>query len=320
MKGIKWFFCFLLFPCALSAQEDTLTLKWLKDPGVFYLQWDTGYYYTEYNYGGWFERVALGQTQSPTGLSFFQYMDWDLGLAYNVREWLQGEVFAHGSYFARSGDGSRSHKSSFSIYRLGGALRSQQKGGGGSTGFGFIEEFSFSFPVRQLKAGAFRPVADPLSMHFTPSLWAYLSFYEVFYPFVHLGFKVRTRALSALLQFKAGLTLRLGLSELGTYVYGFYSALKGKDLSQKGHLDLLVKLNGGSLKFASQDPGVVGGLAYIKWYFPYFTLRMAGDMDFNGTSYAKGYRFSLSLTFQQGKLKDLESLFETSPELPLIEQ
>ncbi len=280
--------------------EDSPTPPFSRGKNAFHTEIHTGYYYTESNYTQSFksrqlrDELELSEGDAP----FFQYMNMEAGLGYTVAKWLSAEIFATGFWFAQSGDGSQLRFSGTQLKRGGGALRSEQSL---PAGFGFIPEFSFSVPFLSLNRQTQTPITDDGSLHFTPSLWIYAVIEDLFYPFVYTGFKIRTKGLSSLLQWKAGLMLKADIAELGFYTYGFWSLTRDRSSGQSGdRTRLLKRVNAGSLRFFSSNPGAIGFTGFLGWNFPYVSLRLSGDMDINGTHYSKGYSFLASLIFQLG--------------------
>ncbi|MDE0119989.1 MAG: hypothetical protein OXM55_08300 [Bdellovibrionales bacterium] len=304
---------FLIFtPLSLKAQEDSLTLPLSRGGGVFHTELNTGYYYTESNYTQRFTSQALRQVlglKSDSPSPFFQYMNMELSLGYSLTNWFEVEVFSSGFWFAQSGNGENLRFSGPQIKRAGLAFRSQQSI---IKAFGFIPEFSFSFPFFAIKTHTEKPITDDGSLHFTPSLWIYGAIGEVFYPFIYGGLKIRTLALSSLLQWKAGVMLKSNIAEIGFYSYGFWSVIRDKSSAVLGdRANLLKRTNAGSLRFFSANPGLIGFTGWLGWHFPYVTLRLSGDMDINGTNYSRGYTFLASVIIALGghKKKKMDEIF-----------
>ena len=312
-KYIGFVVCMFL-PLEMWGVEDNQTLPLSKGRGVFYLELNTDYYYTEDNYKNFFQVQPLA-VMEKAGLAgnspFFHYMSNDLSLGYSFADWFELEGFLHGIWFAQSGDGVNIHFTPFDLYRGGGAIRSQQSFGEGV--FGLIEEFSFSHPFKNIRSSSTRPFVDDGSHHFTPALWMYASIWNVFYPFIYAGLKFRSKGLSDLFQWKLGLQFQTGIVEIGANTYGFLSAIKepAVEYINTGRDRLL---NAGSLKFGSQNPAVIGFFTWLAWRLPYVTFRLSGDMDVNGTQYAKGYAVSLSVLLNLGGEKDLSDIFQKDPE------
>lgn len=307
--------CFLCG--AVQAAEESLTFNLPKGPDFGYVQLQHEYYYTEDNYRAWFESQPLAGGRGKLPL-FFQYILWDLSLGYHFGTWLETELFVRGGWLAQSGDGTNLKTSAPNLYRGGGVLRSHQSWGQGFGG-GLVEELSVSLPFRSLKPGMFKPWPDDGSLHLNPALWLYAAFWQTFYPFGKVAFQFRNQGLSDLLKLRLGLLIRMGvMSEVGACVYGFLSAVKSAsaNLSQE---ELLSRLHAGSRKFGSLNPAVMGGLVWLKWQLPYFTLRLSGDMDINGTHYAKGYTFQLAVLWKWGAYHNLEDMFEESQNLSFPE-
>ncbi len=313
-----FFILFLVFtPFSLKAQEDSLTLPLSRGGGVFHTEFNTGYYYTESNYTQNFTSQPLRQVlglDSNASPPFFQYMNMELSLGYSLTNWFEVEVFSSGFWFAQSGNGESLRFSGPQIKRAGLAFRSQQRI---AKVFGFIPEFSFSFPFFAIKTQTEKPITDDASLHFTPSLWIYGAVGEVFYPFIYGGFKIRSQALSSILQWKAGAMLKSDIAEIGFYSYGFWSIARDKSSSVLGdRTNLLKRVNAGSLKFFSTNPGLIGFTGWLGWHFPYVTLRLSGDIDINGTNYSRGYTFLASVIIALGghKKKKVDEIFNEPTE------
>lgn len=308
VTGILLFFSSFSF-----TQPKNQTLPLSRGKNTFFMELNTGYYYTDSNYTNNFKSQSLRQT---LGLSnyrhtpFFQYMNMDLSLGYTFTDWFEIEAFSSGFWFAQSGDGNRLRFSSPQIKRAGAAFRSQQD----IDSFGFIPEFSISFPFFPVNPSfTEKPVIDDGSIHFTPGIWLYGSVSDIFYPFVYGGFKLRTKSLSSLLQWKLGAMLRSRIAEIGAYTYGFWSVVRDRSSSQVGdRFNLLKEANAGSLNFFSANPGVIGFLGWLGWRFPVVTVRLSGDIDINGTNYSKGYSFLASLIFEikTTRTKKIDSIFD----------
>ena len=303
---------FLLLPFPIQAREDSLTLPLSRGKHIFHIEFNTGYYYTEDNYIKAFQAQPLRQTLNLTGASsspFFHYMNTDFSLGYSFTDWFEIEAFCSGFWFAQSGDGSKLRFSGPKIKRGGVAFRNQQSI---VKAFGFIPEFSFSFPFFSINQHTQKPITDDGSMHFTPALWFYGAIGEMFYPFVQMGLKLRTHSLSSLLQWKAGALLKADIAEIGFYSYGFWSVIKDKSSASLGdRSNLLKQTNAGSLKFFSTNPGLIGFMGWLGWHFPYVTLRLSGDIDINGAQHSKGYTFLASLIIELGsKHKRVDEIFD----------
>ena len=301
----------------VQAREDSLTPPLSRGGKIFFTEIHTGYYYTEQNYTELFtsqplrNSLGLKKGDSPP---FFQYMNIDLSLGYAFTDWFEMEVFSSGFWFAQSGDGKNLRFTGPQIKRAGAAFRSQQITGGGF--FGLIPEFSFSIPFFAVNFQSNKPITDDGSMHFTPSIWMYGVIGEVFYPFVQTGVKLRTKSLSSLLSWKLGAMVKGNIAEIGLYSYGFWSILRDNSSSRLGDRSRLLKrVNAGSMKFFSSNPGIIGFTAWLAWHFPYVSLRLSGDMDINGTYHSKGYSFLASLIIDLGSQSRQESqeIFNESP-------
>ena len=307
----------ILTPLPLKAQEESLILPLSRGKGVFHTEFSTGYYYTEDNYTQNFTSQSLRQVlglNNDAPSPFFQYMNMDLSLGYSLTNWFELEVFSSGFWFAQSGNGENLHFSGPQIKRAGLAFRSQQSI---AKVFGFIPEFSFSFPFFTIKTHTENPITDDESLHFTPSLWMYGAIGEVFYPFIYGGVKIRSRNLSSLLQWKAGAMLKSDIAEIGFYSYGFWSVTRDKSSSLLGdRTNLLKRNNAGSLKFYSANPGLIGFTGWLGWHFPYVTLRLSGDIDINGINYSRGYTFLASVIIALGgdKKKKINEIFNEPTE------
>lgn len=301
----------LLFSLPLQAREDSLTLPLSRGKNTFHIELNTGYYYTEENYTRVFKSQSLRDTLKLTAASsspFFHYMNTELSVGYSFTNWFEVEAFSSGFWFAQSGNGNTLRFSGPKINRGGVAFRSQQSI---VKNFGFIPEFSFSFPFFLLNQRTEKPVINDGSMHFTPTLWLYGVIGEVIYPFANVGLKLRTQSLSSLLQWKVGAMLKADIAEIGFYSYGFWSVIKDKSSSLLGdRFNLLKRVNAGSLKFFSANPGLIGFMGWLGWRFPYVTLRLSGDIDINGTYHSKGYTFLASLIIELGpKRKRVDEIF-----------
>ena len=302
----------------LLAKEESRTLPLSKGRGVFYFELDTDYYYTENNYIKFFKVQPLPVVDSESVViskgSFFRYMSNRFSAGYSFLNWLELELFLRGIWFAQSSDGLNSRFGSFYTYRGGAVLRSQQRFGEGSLGGGLIQEFSTSHPFGGMNSSSFsKPFTDDRAYHFTPALWVYGSLWNVFYPFIYTGLNIRTKGLSNLLQMRLGLQFQTGMVEIGAYGYSFLSITEDSDSfgDRKG----LIQANAGSLKFGSYNPTVIGFFTWLGWNFPYISFRLSGDMDINGTQYAKGYAFSLSVLFHfGGGAGDMENIFQKDQE------
>ena len=302
----------LLVSLSPQAQEDTPTPPLSRGGGIFHTEFNTGYYYTESNYTQNFTsqplRQALGlKNNAPS--PFFQYMSMELSLGYSLTDWFEVEAFSSGFWFAQSGNGERLRFSGPQIKRAGVAFRSQQRI---AKFFGFIPEFSFSFPFFAIKPHTEKPITDDGSLHFTPAIWIYGVIGEVLYPFAYAGFKIRTQSLSSLLQWKAGAMLKSDIAEIGFYSYGFWSVVRDKSSSAFGdRITMLKRTNAGSLRFFSANPGLVGFMGWLGWHFPYVTLRLSGEMDINGMNYSRGYAFLASLILNLGgHKKKIDDIFD----------
>ena len=312
-QGFSHFFASLslFFILPALAMENSLSPPLYRGKNAFHTEIHTSYYYTDSNYTQTFKSRPLShllELSEGADEPFFQYMSMEAGLGYTVAKWLSAEIFAKGFWFAQSGDGTRLRFSNWQIQRGGGALRSEQSL---PAGFGFIPEFSFSFPFLSLNWQTQKPITDDGSLHFTPAIWLYAVIEDLIYPFVYTGFKIRTQSLSSLLKWKAGLMLKADIAELGFYSYGFWSLTRDKSSGQLGdRAQLLKRVNAGSLRFFSSNPGAIGFTGWLSWHFPYVSLRLSGDIDINGTHYSKGYSFLASLIFQLGgrgepKMRDM---------------
>lgn len=301
---LSFFSLFLLFSLPLQAREDSLTLPLSRGKNIFHIELNTGYYYTEYNYLQNFQTQSLRQTLNLTSGNsspFFQYMDSELSIGYSPTDWFEVEVFSSGFWFAQSGNGKRLRFSGPQIKRGGVSFRSHQEI---IQVFGFIPEFSFSFPFFSINKGTEKPITDDGSMRFTPSIWLYGAIGEILYPFIYGGFKFRTNSLSSLAQWKAGLMLKADIAEIGFYSYGLWSVIRDKSSSLLGdRFKLLKRTNAGSLKFFSTNPGLIGFTGWLGWHFPHVTLRLSGDIDINGAYHSKGYAFLATLIIELGSKK-----------------
>lgn len=317
--GLKYLYflslvCFFSF--SIQAREDNITPPLSHGKNTFFIEIHTGYYYTETNYTEPFKSQSLSQFLNPTGkydVPFFQYMNMDLSLGYSFTEWFELEIFSSGFWFVQSGDGKQLRFKGPQIKRIGGAFRGQQSMA--SDAFGLIPEFSFSVPFFSVNPQSNKPITDDGSLHFTPSLWMYGVIGDVFYPFLHTGLKLRTQSLSSLLLWKLGAMVKADIAEIGAYSYGFWSVIRDKSSSRLGDRSLLLKkVNAGSMKFFSSNPGLIGVTAWLAWHFPYVTLRLSGDIDLNGTHHSKGYSFLASLIMEFGSdHKAADEIFNDEP-------
>ena len=299
------FSLFLLFSLPIQARDDSLTLPLSRGKNILHIELNTGYYYTEENYGKNFQAQSLRQAlklAQNNDAPFFQYMSAELSMGYSITDWFEIEAFSSGFWYAQSGNGKTLRFSGPQIKRAGVGFRSQQNI---TQSFGFIPEFSFSFPFFSINDRVQKPITDDGSMHFTPSIWMYGVIGDILYPFAYGGFKFRTNSLSSLLQWKAGLMLKADIAEIGFYSYGFWSAIRDKSSSVLGdRFNLLKRTNAGSLKFYSANPGLIGFAGWLGWHFPHVTLRLLGDIDINGAYHSKGYTFLASLIIELGSKKE----------------
>ncbi len=303
---------------AVQAREDNLVLPLSRGGShIFFTEINTGYYYTESNYTNFNKSQSLQQVlglNNNSSAPFFHYINMDFGLGYAFTDWFEIEAFSSGFGFAQSGSGNGKDLrfSGPQINRVGMAFRSQQDVEGV---FGFIPEFSFSIPLVE-KQNLNKPVTDDGSMYFTPSIWLHGIIGGVFYPFIYTGFKWRSKSISSLLQWKAGVMLKGEMAELGINSYGFWSVIRDKSSPSRGdHVNLLKTTNAGSLKFLSTNPGLIGFMGWIAWHFPYVTLRLHGDFDITGTQYSKGYSFLASLIMEIGsKEEKVKGIFSDKPD------
>ena len=307
------------FSFYIQAIEDKVTPPLSRGEKIFFTEIHTGYYYTESNYTELFKSQSLKNFLNPTGNyspPFFQYMSMDLSLGYAITDWFEAEIFSSGFWFVQSGDGKKLRFQGPQIKRMGAAFRSQQSIA--SDSFGLIPEFSFSFPFFSVNLHSDKPITDDGSLHFTPSMWIYGSIGEIFYPFIYTGIKLRTQSLSSLLLWKLGAMVKGDIAEVGVYSYGFWSIIRDKSSSRLGDRSrLLKKVNAGSMKFFSSNPGLIGFTAWLAWHFPHVTLRLSGDSNINGTYHSKGYYFLASLIIELGSdRREADEIFDddASPE------
>ena len=313
LKHLLFLNFIFLFSFSTQARENNITPPLSRGAKVFFTEIHTGYYYTEKNYTELFKSQSLNKFLNLKGnysLPFFQYMSMDLSLGYAFTDWFEAEVFSSGFWFAQSGDGKKLRFNNPQIKRVGAAFRSQQSIALNS--FGLIPEFSFSVPFFSVNFHSDKPITDDGSLHFTPSIWMYGSISNIFYPFIHTGIKLRTQSLSSFLLWKLGAMLKGNIAEIGAYSYGFWSILRDKSSSRLGdRSQFLKKVNAGSMKFFSSNPGLIGFTAWLGWHFPYVTLRLAGDIDINGIYHSKGYSFLASLIIDLGSdQREADEIFD----------
>jgi len=295
--------CFLLAYIS-TAQALSFSTPPISHKGIWQIGLDTGYYHTEGNYSQFNQAqhlrnvLSIGNTQ---GSPFFQYMDMNFYVGYTAIKWFEIKIFTNGFWFSQSGDGNNLKFSSLYLQRAGSKLRFKTDF---SKYFGIIPEVNFSIPfvftqsIMAYQNQINQPITDEGSIHIIPGIWLYAVLADVIYPFSYVGFKFRTQALSSLVKWKAGIMFSAEMAEMGAYTYGFWTAIKDTSLfSQSDRMAFLKKVNAGSLKFLSHNPGLIGFGAWLGWNFPYFTLRLSGDIDINGTRYSKGYSFLISLIF-----------------------
>ncbi len=297
-------------PALLRADGDSLTPP-LPGQERFRLKFRTGYYYTEDNYLTRFQTEPLQQTLGGGGVSppFFHYMDAGLSLGYVPAKWLELELFATGFWFAQSGNGDRLYFSTPHIKRVGGLIRTQHLIAGV---FGFIPEILVSSPFFPINYSTESPITDDGEWHVTPSLWLYGVLFDIVHPFAYTGFKWRGHPLSSLFQWKAGLMLKADIAEIGFYSHGFWSVTKDLSSSLLGdRISLLKRVNAGSLRFFSANPGVIGARGWLAWHFPHLTLRLSGNMDLTGVSYSQGYGALVEIIIRMGKVRKtaVEAIF-----------
>ena len=312
MKFIFFILAGLVFgPAFAKAYGESLTPP-LPNQERFRLKLNTGYYYTEDNYLTRFQTEPLQKTLQLTegGAPFFHYMDAGLSLGYVPSTWLELELFSTGFWFAQSGNGNRLYFSTPQIKRIGGAIRTQHLI---ADVFGFIPELYVSYPLFPINYKSQSPITDDGEWHITPSLWFYGVLFDIVRPFVHTGFKWRSHPLSSLFQWKAGLMLKADIAEIGFYSHGFWSVIN-KDPSSSllgDRISLLKRVNAGSLRFFSANPGVIGARGWLAWHFPYLTLRLSGNMDLTGISYSKGYGALVEIIIKMGRVKKtaVEAMF-----------
>ena len=300
-KLVLFLVLWVLYPYPLSAYEDSRTPPFLTGE-QFRLKLRTNYHYTEDNFINRFQSEPLRQTLRLKGgpSPFFHFMRSAVSFGYSPFGWLATEAFLEGSWFAQSGNGTRLYFSSPKAERVGGALRGSVWVG---EIFGIIPEVSFSYPFFSINYNTQTPVTDDGVWHFTPSLWLSGVLFGIVYPFAYAGFKWRGRPLSSLFQWKAGLLLKADIAEIGLYSRGFQSVILDQSSSLIGdRVNLLKRVNAGSLRFFASNPNVIGGTGWLAWHFPYLTLRFSADMDFIGARYSKGYGVLVELIIKMGKV------------------
>ena len=302
----------LLVSPAGRAVEESLTPPFARRANVIFTEFNTGYYYTDKNYLDISTSQSLYHTlglKTDDSAPFFHYMNMDLSMGYSFASWFSAKAFFSGFWFAQSGNGKGLKFSGPQIKRAGGAFYSDQKV---ASFFGFIPEFSASFPFFAVNQHTEYPITDDGSIHITPGLWLYGVIKNTLYPFVYTGFKFRTLSLSSYMQWKAGIMFKTRIAEVGAYSYGLWSVIRDTSSSRLGDkYNLLKRTNAGSLRFYSTNPGLIGFVGWLGWHFPYVTLRLSGDIDINGTRHSKGYGFlaSLIIHFGVGK-KKVENIFD----------
>ena len=301
----------VLSPFPLGAYEDSQTPPFFQGER-FRLKMNTSYYYTEDNFIGLFQSESLRQSlQLKGGLSpFFHFMRTGLSLGYSPFSYLSLEAFLEGFWFAQSGNGTQLYFSSPEVKRVGGIVTSHHLIKGV---FGFIPRISFSYPFFSINYNTQTPITDDGVWQMTPSLWLYGVLFDVVVPFVQGGFKWRGQPLSSFFQWKAGLMLRADIAEIGLDIHGFWSITldpSSKDLGDR--VQLLKRVNAGSMRFFSANPSGIGGTGWLAWHFPFLTLRFSGDMDWAGARYSKGYGVLAEVIIKIGKIHKtrVESLFE----------
>ena len=279
------------------------------------LKLKTGYYYTESNFIGQLRSESLRQTlQLKEGAfpPFFHFMKTGFSLGFSPLSWMSVDTFLEGFWFAQSGNGQGLYFSSPAIKRIGGVFRAPYELKGV---FGLIPELSFSYPFFPIDYNTKTPVTDSGVWHFTPSLWVYGVLFDIVRPFGYVGFRWRGQPLSSRFLWKTGLLLKADIAEIGFYVRGFLSATLDQSSGIIGdRINLLKRVNAGSLRFFSANPNMIGGTGWLAWHFPYFTLRLSGNMDFMGYHYSKGYGVLAEMIVKLGKIKKtrVQTIFNRS--------
>ncbi len=302
----------LLFMClwalcwASFAREDTLILPISKRQRTFTAVLNTGYFHTKNNYEYLSQTMSLSQLLQNTGMrgqgppAIFHYINSDLSLRYSPTKWLEWELFANAFWFAQSYNGQHYLQSTPNIPRAGGTFRTYHLFY--DQILGLIPELNVSFPFFAFDDSRITPLLDDGTWHITQSLWMYWSVGASFYPFLYTGFKFRSHSLSSILQWKGGFTVESYYSSIGFASYGFWSVIKDQNtLRLSNRTSTLLRVNAGSKKFLSANPGVIGFMGWIGFHLPsHITMRVIGDMDINGTQYAKGFTIYLSMIFEMG--------------------
>ncbi len=291
----------VLFPIFGEAREDQLVLPLPRKPHTFYTELNTDYFLTKENYSYRFTVEPLGQTSIQSRRQpFFYYTSFDLSVGYSLNKQFEMDAFVRGFWFAESDNGINTSFQSPYFARGGVSLRHHQK----LHYVILVPSVNFSFPFYLINFNSQLPITQDGSLHFTPAFWLYAPIKNLFYPFGYLGFKFRTNFLSSLLRWKLGALLTISGLEVGLQFQGFWSVILDQSSSRLGDKRaLLDRVNGGSLKFFSSNPGVLNLGGWVGWRFSHFILRLMGDVDMFGQNYAKGSRVLFSVIMEIGKNK-----------------
>ena len=317
MKKITLVLLLILYtsPVFASATEDNLILPLGRQEYTPFVELNTKYYYTHSNYNEYFNSTSLSAESNTNSRSLMHYARQDLSIGYTMQHWLELELFLTGFWFAQSRStqsGIRSlsilTNSIKTIRRVGIAMRSHQKWDRDSGGF--IPEIYFSAPIYKINYNSSVPIVDDGSLHFTPSFWLYQKTLNILYPYIQLGVRLRPQPTSLFAIWKAGSMLKWNIFEWGVHCYGLWTMIKEHSNSELQRTnELLNRTNAGSLKFLSNDPGVIGFTSWVGLNLYNLSLRLSGDIDVFGKNYAKGYSAMLSIIFQIEPKRKIERLF-----------
>ena len=320
MKKSSLILIMVFYTLLVQATENSRILPIGRQENTPFIELNTGYYYTNSNYSSYFTPIPLSGAPTNTP-AFMYYVSQDLSIGYTMRHWIELELFLTGFLFAQSHNTQTNSLSVITngintLKRFGIAIRSHQKWGKDSGGF--VPELSFSAPFYKINYNSLVPILDDDSLHFTPALWFYLKSLNILYPYIQIGARLRPQPISSLVIWKAGIMLRWNIFELGIHNYGLWTMFKEKSYSTLLERNqLLSQANAGSLKFFSRNPSVTGFTGWLGLNLYNLSLRLSGDIDVAGQSYAEGYSIMLSVILQIEPKRKIERLFNDKREFKI---
>ena len=289
------------FSWKVFSKDTLVTPKWSSKKQPFSIQIQTEYFNTTSNY------KLLGEYQNLTKENFLTYVSNNLSADYSFFPWLNVEAFFNTMWASSFTDNTLRNK--FGITHSG-------------LGFSLLHRFSYFQVGLGFKGGAPLHQIYPQTNEIVLGDGAYFANYhltfayehpsKLFHIFYNTNFLYRSFGLSSILFNNIGLNFNTSVINAGLAAQFFMSALSQDTYTHSPNTrwGITDRVNGGSYKFYSVNPGALSFTGWMEWKLRSINFKVYTNIDTYGQNYAKGMTLGIVTRLKWNTKKRAKSYSE----------